>query len=411
MAQQDFLHFVEDTIEFVEHPLSSQFDFKQNNLVIKKSSKDLAATFDDPSRVLYRHSGISIQNDQNNAIIYRGLPSEYMRWSIGGAEILNPNHLSNAGRITDQVSPAAGGVLGIPFDVINSFNFYGNPYDNSMFSSLSGVGEFNFNSRSDNFVKLGLLGMEAGIQTEGKLATKAHFRYSTVGLLSDLGVDFDGEAIKFYDGFVQTEITDKLTFIGSMGVSSNNKTAVADSSVIEEFKDLQDINFESKFWIAGLTYKTDNQSHSAFFSKRYMDRVSRSNIMLDENLARAYDASTFSDQSMFSYNGRYRWLEGKRIYKLNTQFNVSELDEDLNFIRTNDYHDSFVRAAGSVQQGFQLGQFNVLLSPDIAVNYHFNHRKVYLEPALNASLETGKHQFNLNASLKTAMLLTNRIIL
>ena len=119
-----------DTVNISVHPMRDYYSFDQKAIVINRRSQELAATFDDPSRVMYRQAGISLDNDQNNSIVYRGLPSEYVRWSVDGAEIVNPNHLSNAGRLSDQSSPAAGGVLAIPFDVIKSFSFYGRPYGN-----------------------------------------------------------------------------------------------------------------------------------------------------------------------------------------------------------------------------------------------------------------------------------------
>ena len=128
-----------DTIDIVYHPINKHFSYIQNALHVEPESRELAATFEDPSRVLYRHAGISLNNDQNNSIVYRGIPSEYIRWSIGGTEIVNPNHLNNAGRLSDESSPAAGGVLGIPFDVISQFSFYGNPYTGLEANALAGV--------------------------------------------------------------------------------------------------------------------------------------------------------------------------------------------------------------------------------------------------------------------------------
>jgi len=45
------------------------------------------ASFDDPSRLLMKYPGFSVSNDQNNAIIYDGLPSHYSSWSLYGAQM------------------------------------------------------------------------------------------------------------------------------------------------------------------------------------------------------------------------------------------------------------------------------------------------------------------------------------
>lgn len=263
-----------DEIDFVAHPIKRQFKYYQNKIVVDKRSKDLAGTFDDPSRVLYRQAGISTNNDQTNAIVYRGLPSNYMQWSINGAPIVNPNHLSNAGSITDISSFSAGGVLGIPFDVINTMTFYGNPYSTNSTSSISGNIDFNFEGSGDNFFKVGLLGMEAGFNTKGKIKTKGHVRYSTVGLLSDFGVDFDGESIKFYDGFLKIDFTDNISATLIRGISSNFKEAVLDLELAEEVKDLKQIDFESNFTIVGIDAKTKNIHHHLYYSRNANDRIS-----------------------------------------------------------------------------------------------------------------------------------------
>ena len=174
----------------------------------------MAATFGDPSRVLYRSPGISMANDQANGIIHHGLPGELNTWTVYGAEIINPNHLSNAGTRDDQSSLAAGGVLALPFEVIEQLSFSSTPRNASTYNSLSGLMDLSFSDNGDSFVKAGLLGMEAAYQSKGKSKFKAHGRYSTVGLLSDMGVDFDGESINFQDLFLSFRPSDNIRVFG-----------------------------------------------------------------------------------------------------------------------------------------------------------------------------------------------------
>ena len=404
MSGQNVFDVVEDTVDLVYHPIQKHFDFAQNNLVVKRKSKEMAATFDDPSRVLYRHTGITIQNDQNNAIIYRGLPSEYMRWAINGAEIVSPNHLSNAGRILDEPSPSSGGVLGIPFDVINSFVFHGSPYGNGRFTSLSGVGEFDFDSHSDSFIKLGLLGMEAGIQTKEKIPIKAHIRYSTVGLLNDLGVDFDGEQIKFYDAFLRAELSDKLSFTISRGISKNDKDVIEDINQTEEFKDFQRINMESDYWIAGFNYTTDLQHHSLYYSRKYTRRGSNSTIDFPDIAAGIYDRTSISDESMFSYNGSYKWIKNKSVLGLNTHLKISEWDAFANFLAINDFHDNYARVSGTLDHLVNKGDLKLRLIPELAVIYHLRD-EVGLRPesAITMDIKYKQHALVLNGAYKVRL--------
>lgn len=391
---------VADTVKINAQDEIHQIKSRRDHHVITKDNRNLAATFGDPSRVLYRHAGITLQNDQNNSIIYRGLPSEYIQWSISGSEIVNPNHLANAGRITDDVSPSAGGVLGIPFDVINRFNFYGNPYSNMKLSSLSGVAELEFDNRSDNFLKIGLLGVEGGLQTREKVPTTIHARYSTVGLLNDFGVDFDGERIKFYDLFSRTELTDELTAVFSRGISNNMKAA-RDSAMVETVKDIQDISFKSDYWIGGLTYKARRHEHSMFYSRKYSERSS----MISEAYGSLQDLVntkfSVSDLSIFSYDGRYKWYHASGVINLNTHLKISEYDASTNFMITNDFNDSYFKAAINADQLLSWSGFALRIIPEFSASYFLDlDNGFHVEPSIFMILKKADHNIEANASYK-----------
>ncbi len=263
-----------DTFELIAHPLDPQFELRRNTIIVGRNSQELAATFGDPSRVLYRHTGISTPNDQANGIILRGLPSWMIKWSVDGAEILNPNHLSNAGTLTDQSSASAGGVLMFPFETIKKFSFHGSPTSLAGPSALAGTADFNFGGESDTFIKLGLLGMEGSYQSKGE-AFKAHARYSTVGLLSDLGVSFGNEDIKFQDVFLQYKPTDHFSAFISLAKNSNFHARVDDFDDAEITKDLQEIDYSSSIIVGGLNYTKNRSSHSLavsnFSDRRYCE--------------------------------------------------------------------------------------------------------------------------------------------
>lgn len=274
------LQYLTDTLVLSDHPLSSQFRLKHNSLYVSRKSKELAATFDDPSRVLYRHVGISTANDQANGIVYHGLPSDFTKWTIHGAEIVNPNHTSNAGTFSDNSSLSSGGVLGIPFDVIKSFSFHANTHVENTPTTVGGIANFNFLSESENFFKIGLLGLELATQTKkSSIPVKTHFRYSTVGLLGQLGVDFGGEKIAFSDGFVQVRLMPKLELISGGGFSSNIFRGVEnpEEAIIE--KELKDIDFNSYFFYTGLVFDNKRDKHALMYSQKKDTRVSKSDFL------------------------------------------------------------------------------------------------------------------------------------
>jgi len=243
---------------------SYSLEYMTDTLVLGAQSKELAATFDDPSRVLYRHVGISTANDQANGIVYHGLPSDFTKWTIHGAEIVNPNHTSNAGTFSDISSQSAGGVLGIPFDVINTFSFHANTHVENTPSTIAGVANFNFLSETDNFFKIGLLGLELSLPT--------------VGLIGQLGVDFGGEKIAFTDGFFQAGLSPNINFIAGGGFSSNVFRGVENFEDAAIGKELTDVDFNSYFYYSGLVYDKKRHKHTLMFSQKKDTRTATSDF-------------------------------------------------------------------------------------------------------------------------------------
>ncbi len=268
-------------------------------LSIKGKHPGLAATFEDPSRALMRTPAMSFDNDQSNAIIYRGMPSHMMKWEMDGAEIINPNHLSNAGTATDLSSTNAGGVLAIPFDYLADFTFFNSPYYAEHGNAIAGIANLNvINNIEDksSFLKIGLIGLEAALaKTSKKESGKylknmyAHYRYSTVGLLSDLGVDFGGEEIRFQDLTISTRLYDskksKLDANIVLGRSSNEHPAQALMNDEQTILDLQENNFQNDLVIAGLTWdlkakKGVSYHHHLYYSAKQESKFAALDTLL-----------------------------------------------------------------------------------------------------------------------------------
>ncbi|MBV6639785.1 MAG: carboxypeptidase-like regulatory domain-containing protein, partial [Cyclobacteriaceae bacterium] len=60
-----------------------------------------AATYYDPARLVTISPDVAVSNDQNNRISVRGISPNYNTWRLEDVEIVNPNHLSNAGTFSD----------------------------------------------------------------------------------------------------------------------------------------------------------------------------------------------------------------------------------------------------------------------------------------------------------------------
>ncbi len=61
-----------------------------------------AANYYDPARLVTSFAGVATTNDQANNIVIRGNSPNGLLWRLEGIDIVNPNHLTNAGTFSDR---------------------------------------------------------------------------------------------------------------------------------------------------------------------------------------------------------------------------------------------------------------------------------------------------------------------
>ena len=69
------------------------------------------AMFFDPGRLAAVYPGAVQTDDGTNGLSIRGNNPSALRWRLFGADVVNPNHLPNAGTFSDRAVAAGGGVL------------------------------------------------------------------------------------------------------------------------------------------------------------------------------------------------------------------------------------------------------------------------------------------------------------
>lgn len=247
---------VKATPQRLDHLNTSEFSIEQ--------TLRLPAAFFDPARAFITSTpGVIIQNDQNNNIVVNGKSPNNIKWMLEGANIVNPNHLSNAGTLTDRPTQAGGGVNLFSAQMLGSTQFLQPPYNSYYGNASSGILQMNLREgeKQDRFVgQASLLGLDAAM--EGAIGERTTFiangRYSTVGILTGLGLDFGGESINFYDGAftIQHEFKNggSLKTFGFGGFSRNQFEAL-DRLDWEEDKDSTNIDFNNQ--ILGIGLRTD----------------------------------------------------------------------------------------------------------------------------------------------------------
>ena len=225
------------------------------------------ATFNDPARLLTYLPGAATTNDQGNNISVRGTSPNMVQWYLEGAEVVNPNHLSNAGTRSDQATVNGGGVLIPGFNVMAGMQFYKGSMSADRGGALTSIMDIGLrkgnNERRESQVSIGLVGTELG--TEGAFSKKSkasylvHYRYSTIGLLAKMGVPLGDEEIQFQDLSVNlnfpTAKAGTFNVFGIYGTSENLFTHLPNRTDWKIDKDSQDITFTNKMGAIGVRHE------------------------------------------------------------------------------------------------------------------------------------------------------------
>ena len=221
------------------------------------------AMFFDPGRLAAAFPGVSQVDDGTNMMSIRGNSPAMVRWRIEGLDIVNPNHLPNAGTFSDAPAGASGGVLMFSAQMLDNSSLLTGAFPAGYGDAVAGVMDMNLrtgNKREHEFTaQAGLIGLD--LAAEGPLSKKhnssylVNYRYSTVGLLGELGVSFGDEQINFQDLSVNLNFTGKkggqYSVFGLGGGSKNIFTHKEDSTEVMYDKDLYNIDFRSSTGIFG----------------------------------------------------------------------------------------------------------------------------------------------------------------
>ncbi len=156
-----------------------------------EETKRFAGGLGDPSRLALSYAGVNSGRGDDNDIIVRGNPSKYLRWQLEGLEIPNPNHFGSHG--------GSGGL----FNILNSStlarsDFYLGAVPAHTGNALAGV--FNLSIRNGNplrhkhSIETSLIGLsalsEGPLAQSGRASYLVNYRYSSLGLLKQLGIVF-----------------------------------------------------------------------------------------------------------------------------------------------------------------------------------------------------------------------------
>jgi hypothetical protein len=181
----------------------------------------------DVSRMAQNYAGVSGASDDRNDIIVRGNSPSSVLWRLEGVDIPSPNHWSSLGTTGGPIS-----MLNI--NSMRNSDFLSGAFPAEYGNATGAVFDLNLrNGNTERFEFLGQIGFngfEGGIEgplSIGKNASfMANYRYSTLGVIQSLGVDFGtGAAIPQYQDLIlkfniPTEKAGRFSVWGLGGVSN-----------------------------------------------------------------------------------------------------------------------------------------------------------------------------------------------
>ena len=188
------------------YPTKMNTPLRSRSFTVEETRR-FAATFFDPGRLATSFPGVVGVNDQANHISVRGNSPNSMLWRVEGIDIVNPNHLSNAGTFSDRRAASGGSQSVLSTQVLDNSQFLTGAFPANYGNTIGGAFDMQLrtgnNQQREYTVQAGLIGLEFAAEgpfTEGgESSYLANYRYSTVGLLTNvIGLDFGGEAISFH---------------------------------------------------------------------------------------------------------------------------------------------------------------------------------------------------------------------
>lgn len=184
-----------------------------------EETQKFAAAVNDPARMATSFAGVVNGSDGGNMISIRGNSPNGLLWRMEGVEIPNPNHFSNVGT-------SGGGIAIISSQLLSNSDFSTGAFASEYGNALSGVFDLKLrkgnNQKREYTFQAGVLGVD--VSTEGPFkkgydgSYLVNYRYSTLGLLSKMGVPIGDATTTFQDlSFNVSLPTKKLGTFGVFG--------------------------------------------------------------------------------------------------------------------------------------------------------------------------------------------------
>ncbi len=275
-----------------------------------------AGGMDDPARLASSFAGVA-PSVSNNGISVHGNAPHLLQWKMEDVEIPNPNHFAD-------ISTLGGGILSsLSSQVLGNSDFYTGAFPAEFGNAVSGVFDMKLrngnNQKYEHTLQAGILGLD--IASEGPLSKKHNasyifnYRYSTTGLLNDMGIVDLGGVFKYQD----------LNFKLNFPTRRAGTFSVWGTSLIDTYtNDFEETPEKWEFQSDRMESTVKQQMAAGGISHRYF-------FSNDASLKTTF-ATTYSHQDA---------VQDLRDERLNATPDIRLDTETTNFILTSNYNRKF----------------------------------------------------------------------
>ncbi len=241
-------------------PLNAMATVSSRSFSVEETRR-YAGGLDDPARLVSAYAGVTVGNIQDNAIIVRGNSPKGISWRVEGVEIPAPHHLAGG-------NVAGGGLVTIfSSQMLANSDFHTSAFPAEYGNALAGVFDMNLRTgNSENHERTfqaGTMGLD--IASEGPLATGSNasylfnYRYSTLGLLTDINMIPSNQQIRYQDLSFKFNLPTKnagtFSLWGIGGIDKALEPLETDSDVWENDWDRVSFDWGVQMGAVGLTHR------------------------------------------------------------------------------------------------------------------------------------------------------------
>jgi len=241
-------------------PLNSMATVGSRSFSVEETRR-YAGGLDDPARLVSAYAGVAVGNVQDNAIIVRGNSPKGISWRVEGVEIPTPHHFAGG-------NVAGGGIVTIfSSQMLANSDFHTSAFPAEYGNALAGVFDMNLrngnNGTYEHTFQAGTMGLD--IASEGPIASGLNgssylfnYRYSTLGLLTDIGVIPTDQQFRYQDLSFKfnfpTKNAGSFSLWGLGGIDKARQPLETDPDVWENDWDRVTFDWDVQMGAAGLTH-------------------------------------------------------------------------------------------------------------------------------------------------------------